>query len=130
MLSLHKKPIRVNKSTTDKRVVDVGSNLFLGNLDPEVNEKLLFDTFSSFGGIIKQPKIMRDIDTGTSKGYGFISFDCFEASDMAIECMNGQFLCNRLISVGYAFKKENPNERHGTQAERMLAANNPMKKVS
>lgn len=34
------------------------------------------------------------------------SYDCFEASDASIEAMNGQFLCNRPISVGYAFKKE------------------------
>lgn len=34
------------------------------------------------------------------------SYDCFEASDAAIEAMNGQFLCNRAISVSYAFKKD------------------------
>jgi splicing factor 3B subunit 4 len=32
---------------------------------------------------------------------------------MAIECMNGQFLCNKMIVVQYAFKKETPGERHG-----------------
>ena len=130
MVTLYNKLIRVNKSSMDKKIMDVGANLFLGNLDPEVDEKLLYDTFSTFGGIISPPKIMREPDTGLSKGYGFVSFDSFEASDMAIECLNGQFLCNRIISVTYAFKKDNPTERHGTQAERMLAANNPLKKVS
>ena len=128
MISLYNKMIRVNKSTVDNKIMEVGANLFLGNLDPDVHEKLLYDTFSSFGGIVTPPKIMREPDSGISKGYGFISFDSFEASDMAIECMNGQFLCNRIINVTYAFKKDNPTERHGTQAERMLAANNPMKK--
>lgn len=33
---------------------------------------------------------MRDPDTGGSKGYGFVQYDTFEASDSAIECMNGQ----------------------------------------
>jgi hypothetical protein len=28
--------------------------------------------------------------------------------------MNGQFLCNRPISVSYAFKKDSKGERHGT----------------
>merc|ERR1712238_163023 len=58
----------------------------------------------------------------------------FEASDTALECMNGQYLCNRQIVVQYAFKKDNVNgiannsnsnnahERHGSRAERMLAA--------
>ena len=42
--------------------------------------------------------------------YAVRSYDCFEASDASIEAMNGQFLCNRPISVGYAFKKESKGE--------------------
>lgn len=57
--------------------------------------QLLYDTFSAFGMVIATPKIMRDPDTGASKGFGFVSFDGFEASDGAIEAMNGQYLCNR-----------------------------------
>lgn len=38
---------------------------------------------------------MRDTDTGNSKGFAFINFASFEASDAAMEAMNGQFLCNR-----------------------------------
>ena len=57
---------------------------------------------------------MRDPETGNSKGYAFINFASFEASDAAIEAMNGQHLCNRPISVSYAFKKEARGERHGT----------------
>ena len=37
--------------------------------------------------------------------------------------MNGQYLANRPIHVSYAYKKDgSKGERHGTQAERMLAA--------
>jgi splicing factor 3B subunit 4 len=57
--------------------------------------QLLYDTFSAFGMIIQTPKIMRDPETGASRGFGFVSYDSFEASDKAIEAMNGQFLCNR-----------------------------------
>ena len=35
---------------------------------------------------------MRDPETGASKGYGFISYDSFEASDSAINAMNGNLL--------------------------------------
>lgn len=145
MIKVYGKPIRVNKASQDKRSQDVGANLFIGNLDPEVDEKvrsafprstecapcvlsrlitlispchaflsrliemetdqqrrpcvmrlqLLYDTFSAFGVIAQTPKIMRDPDTGVSRGFGFVSYDSFEASDAAIEAMNGQFLCNR-----------------------------------
>ncbi|KAL8811058.1 MAG: hypothetical protein Q9200_002086, partial [Gallowayella weberi] len=36
--------------------------------------------------------------------------------------MNGQYLMNKEISVQYAYKKDGKGERHGDQAERMLAA--------
>ncbi|KAK2386394.1 polyadenylate-binding protein [Trifolium repens] len=125
MIKLYGKPIRVNKASQDKKSLDVGANLFIGNLDPDVDEKLLYDTFSAFGVIVTNPKIMRDPDTGNSRGFGFISYDSFEASDSAIEAMNGQYLCNRQITVSYAYKKDTKGERHGTPAERVLAASNP-----
>ena len=187
MVKVYGKPIRVNKAAHDKEALDVGANLFVGNLDPDADEKNLFDTFSAFGVIVHTPKIMRDPDSGAppaalgpvftrddshpaglalshvfvrcvvllircswvslslvcprsapsaavpchtsprlragvSKGFGFVSFDSFEAADAAIEAMHGQFLMNRAISVQYAFKKDS-NERHGTPAERVMAEN-------
>ncbi|KMZ74670.1 Splicing factor 3b [Zostera marina] len=128
MIKLYGKPIRVNKASQDKKSLDVGANLFVGNLDPDVDEKLLYDTFSAFGVIVTNPKIMRDPETGNSRGFGFISYDSFETSDGAIEAMNGQYLCNRQITVSYAYKKDTKGERHGTPAERLLASSNPVQK--
>ncbi|KAK9838305.1 hypothetical protein WJX81_003280 [Elliptochloris bilobata] len=121
MIKVYGKPIRVNKASQDKKQQDIGANLFIGNLDSDVDEKLLYDTFSAFGMIIQTPKIMRDPESGASRGFGFVSYDGFEASDAAIEAMHGQYLCNRAITVGYAFKKDTKGERHGTPAERQLA---------
>nr|CAG8488018.1 3352_t:CDS:2 [Entrophospora candida] len=104
-IKLYGKPIRVNKATSDKKNLDVGASLFIGNLDPDVDEKMLYDTFSSF-----------DPDTGNSKGYGFISYDNFDSSDAAIDAMNGQYLMNKPITVSYAFKKDGKGERHGSAA--------------
>ena len=59
---------------------------------------------------------MRDPETGNSKGFAFINFASFEASDAALEAMNGQYLCNRPITISYAFKKESKGERHGSAA--------------
>ncbi|CAB0033189.1 unnamed protein product [Trichogramma brassicae] len=126
MIKLYGKPIRVNKASAHQKNLDVGANIFIGNLDPEVDEKLLYDTFSAFGVILQTPKIMRDPDTGNSKGFAFINFASFDASDASIEAMNGQYLCNRPISVSYAFKRDSKGERHGSAAERLLAAQNPL----
>ncbi|KDD73296.1 hypothetical protein H632_c2332p0, partial [Helicosporidium sp. ATCC 50920] len=122
MIKLFGKPIRVNKTSPDKTSTDIGANLFLGNLDPDVDEKLLYDTFSAFGVIVGAPRVQRDPETGLSRGFGFVSFDDFESSDAAIDAMHGQFLMNRGISVAYAFKKDTKGERHGDYYERQIAA--------
>jgi len=126
MIKLYGKPVRVNKASSHQKNLDVGANLFVGNLDPEIDEKLLYDTFSAFGVILQTPKIMRDPDTGNSKGFAFINYSSFEAADAALEAMNGQYLCNRPITISFAFKKDGKGERHGSAAERLLAAQNPL----
>lgn len=126
MIKLYGKPIRVNKASAHQKNLDIGANLFIGNLDPEVDEKLLYDTFSAFGIILQVPKIMRDNETNGSKGFAFINFASFDAADAALEAMNGQYLCNRPITISFAFKKDSKGERHGSEAERFLAAQNPL----
>jgi splicing factor 3B subunit 4 len=132
MMKLYGRPLRVSKSSLDRQGPNsdsdknVGANLFLGNLDPDtVDEKLLYDTFSSFGTLIRPPSISRDADTQQSKGFGFCQYDNFAASDTAIDCMTAQYLGNRQIVVQYALKKnvdgKPGTERHGSRAERMLA---------
>ncbi|KAK4184305.1 hypothetical protein QBC35DRAFT_517669 [Podospora australis] len=121
-IRLFGKPVRVNKASADKqKTVDIGAELFINNLDPQVDEKILYDTFSQFGQILRQPNIVRD-DNNISKGYGFVSFDSFEASDAALSTMNGQYMLSKQITVDYAYKKDGKGERHGDEAERRLAA--------
>lgn len=139
---LYGKPIRVNKvrfrliilsearmhkltrhqaSADKQKPVEVGAELFIGGLDLLIDEKTLYDTFSRFGTLQSPPKIARD-ESGLSKGYGFVSYSTFEASDDAIANMNGQYLQNKEVAVQYAYKKDGKGERHGDEAERMLAS--------
>lgn len=127
MIKLFNRPMRVSKSALNEDASrDVGANLFVGNLDPnEVNEQLLYDTFSAFGTLIKPPVLARDEESQASKGYAFVHYDNFQAADTAIACMHEQFLGSRQITVQFAFKKDadgkQSTERHGSRAERMLA---------
>jgi len=55
---MYGKPIRVNKASADKqKTLEVGAELFVGNLDPMVDEKVLFETFGRFGGLTSAPKV-------------------------------------------------------------------------
>uniref|UniRef100_A0A8J9S3E9 RRM domain-containing protein n=1 Tax=Phaeodactylum tricornutum TaxID=2850 RepID=A0A8J9S3E9_PHATR len=130
MMKLFGRPVRVSKSSLNdeegRHSRDIGANLFIGNVDPiDVNEQLLYETFTAFGTLVRTPNIARDEATQQSKGFAFLSYDSFQAADMAIELMNGQYLGNRQIQVNYAWKKDAngniTNERHGSRAERMLA---------
>lgn len=120
-IRLFGKPLRVNKALLDKqKAIDVGADLFIGNLDSMVDERTLHDTFSAFGSLVSVPKVARD-EGGASKGFGFVSFDSFEASDRAMESMNNQYIMSKPIVVNYAYKRDGKGERHGDEAERLLA---------
>lgn len=48
---------RTRQASADKqKTVEVGAELFVGNLDPMVDEKTLYDTFSRFGSLVAAPK--------------------------------------------------------------------------
>ena len=53
--------------------------------------------------------------------YFYFYVSRFGASDMAIECMHNQYLCNRQISVQYAYKKDSKGERHGGQVSQSVS---------
>ena len=52
------------QASANQRNLDVGANIFIGNLDPEVDEKLLYDTFSAFGVILQTPKVKTRVVCG------------------------------------------------------------------
>ena len=73
-IRLYGKPIRVNKASADKqKSVEIGAELFVGNLDPMVTEQVLYDTFSRFGNLINIPKV-RSIRLFSTPAVGFASW--------------------------------------------------------
>lgn len=64
---------------------DKVGKIFVGGIDPLVNEKDFNDFFSQFGRII-DAQLMIDKDTGRSRGFGFITFDTPDAVDRV--CVN------------------------------------------
>lgn len=64
---------------------DKVGKIFVGGIDPMVNERDFNDFFSQFGHIV-DAQLMIDKDTGRSRGFGFITFDTPEAVDRV--CVN------------------------------------------
>ena len=46
-----------SQAASNTKNLDVGANVFIGNLDTEIDEKLLYDIFSAFGVILQTPKV-------------------------------------------------------------------------
>ena len=74
------------------------------NLDKEIDNKALHDTFSAFGNILSC-KIATD-SLGQSKGYGFVQFENDESAKIAIEKLNGMLLNDKQVYVGPFVRKE------------------------
>ena len=125
MVPLYGKCLRVRRAgeggPAGAQRIEVGAHLFVGNLAAEATERALYDTFSAFGAIV-ETRVQRDPETGAARGFGFVSYDAFEAADAAIEALNGQFLFGRPVVVQYGFRKDSRTERHGSAEERELAA--------
>jgi polyadenylate-binding protein len=96
---LRGRPLRIMWSQRDPALRKSGvGNVFIKNLDKNIDNKSLYDTFSAFGNILSC-KIMTD-ENGQSKGFGFVHFETQEAADNAISKVNGMLLADKKVYVG------------------------------
>eukprot|EP01121_Diplochlamys_sp_Union-15-3_P016485 TRINITY_DN560_c0_g2_i1.p1 TRINITY_DN560_c0_g2~~TRINITY_DN560_c0_g2_i1.p1 ORF type:complete len:578 (-),score=90.05 TRINITY_DN560_c0_g2_i1:44-1777(-) len=84
-----------------------GINLYLKNIEDEVNEERLRKEFSPFGNITSV-KIATDSYSGLSKGFGFICFSTQDEAQRAMNEMNGKILhgCLKPLYVALHEPKE------------------------
>ncbi|OAQ35304.1 polyadenylate binding protein [Linnemannia elongata AG-77] len=90
-----------------------GVNLYVKNLDDEVDDEKLRQEFSVYG-VITSAKVMRDEKAaaegeeakGASKGFGFVCFSSPDEATKAVTEMNGRMLGSKPIYVALAQRKE------------------------
>jgi polyadenylate-binding protein len=93
---------------------DGKGNVYVKNLDPNIDNKGLFDTFSLFGNILSC-KVATTPD-GKSKGYGFVQFENEEVAKEAIQRVNGVKVGDKEVEV-YEFEKRK-EEQAAEEAEK------------
>ena len=81
-------------------------NLYLtlslvGNLSWGTQGDDLFQHFSSFGQV-NDAIVLKDRETGRSRGFGFVTFSQPSEADAAVQAMDGQDLDGRQIRVNLA----------------------------
>ncbi|CAB4422766.1 unnamed protein product [Rhizophagus irregularis] len=82
-------------------------HIFVGDLSPEVNDEVLAKAFSAFGSM-SDARVMWDVNSGKSRGYGFVAFRDKTDAEQAIATMNGEWLGSRAIRCNWANQKGQP----------------------
>ena len=83
----------------------MSSSIYVGNLPYSVNESSLNEIFSPYGTVIST-KIITDMQTGRSKGFGFVEMSNEEESSKAIKELDNAELDGRNIRVNLARPRE------------------------
>ncbi|CCI47247.1 unnamed protein product [Albugo candida] len=98
-------PCRIMWSQRDPTLRKSGvGNIFVKNLDPSIDNKALYDTFSLFGNILSC-KVANDF-SGQSKGYGYVHYETAEAATEAINKINGMLIAGTEVFVGHFQKRQ------------------------
>uniref|UniRef100_A0A8C9DQ40 Cytotoxic granule associated RNA binding protein TIA1 n=2 Tax=Lemuridae TaxID=9445 RepID=A0A8C9DQ40_PROSS len=79
-------------------------HVFVGDLSPEITTEDIKAAFAPFGRI-SDARVVKDMATGKSKGYGFVSFFNKWDAENAIQQMGGQWLGGRQIRTNWATRK-------------------------
>ncbi|CAH8668457.1 unnamed protein product [Heterobilharzia americana] len=79
-------------------------NLYVKNLDDNIDDKRLEEAFSAYGSITSA-KVMRDA-SNRSKGFGFVCFADRQQATKAVTEMNGTIIGSKPLYVALAQRKE------------------------
>ncbi len=85
----------------------MAKKLFVGSLPWAVDDAKLAEIFSQAGTVVSA-KVIKDRETGRSRGFGFVEMSTDEEADNAVKNLNGSDMEGRKIVVNEA----RPSERN------------------
>jgi cold-inducible RNA-binding protein len=86
----------------------MSNKLYVGNLPYQIEESEMEKEFGAFGSV-KSVKIIKDFDSGRSKGFGFVEMDSADEAQQCIENLDGKDFSGRPLRVNIA--KERTDNR-------------------
>lgn len=81
------------------------TKLYVGNLSYETSESDLRTLFAQ-AGTVNEVALIKDRDTGSSKGFAFVTMSSSEEGNKAIAQFNGHSLGSRELKVNLARPRE------------------------
>ncbi|CAL1707787.1 unnamed protein product [Somion occarium] len=79
----------------------MSAKVYVGNLSWNTTDESLRNAFADFGQILDSI-VMRDRDTGRSRGFGFVTYSSGQEAQAAIAGLNEQELDGRRVKVNLA----------------------------
>lgn len=83
----------------------MGKKLYVGNLSFSVDSDQLQDWFAAHG-TVESAQVIKDRDTGRSKGFGFVEMSSEEEARAAISELDGKEMEGRNVRVDEARPRE------------------------
>jgi RNA recognition motif-containing protein len=87
-------------------------NIYVGNLASDVTEEDLTALFSEFGQV-KEAKVIKDMFSQESRGFGFVEMPATAEAQKAIEELNTKELKGKAITVNEARPRRERGRRGG-----------------
>jgi len=88
----------------------MAKQIFIGGLAYSLTDQDVEKLFNEFGAITSV-RIIKDRDSGQSKGFGFVEMSDDNEAQKAINALNGKEVSGRSIVVNIARPKENQPHR-------------------
>ncbi|XP_010908819.1 polyadenylate-binding protein 7 isoform X2 [Elaeis guineensis] len=107
---------------------NMASNVYVKNIDDDVDDDALREHFSQCGNIISA-KVMCD-DKGISKGFGFVCYSKPEEASRAVNTLHGSMFLQKPLYVAIAQRKEDRKAQLQLQfAQRMGLMNQTLELI-
>ncbi|QBD79651.1 RNA-binding protein [Ktedonosporobacter rubrisoli] len=90
----------------------MSTKVYVGNLSWGTNEDILRGAFEPYGTVL-DAIVLKDRDTGRSRGFGFVTLASPEEANAAINGLDGQELDGKSIKVSIANERLDRGNRPG-----------------
>ena len=93
------------------------NRLYVGGISWGVDDDMLRDHFERFGAV-RDVRVIRDRDTGRSRGFGFVTFENPIDASAAMDELDGSIHEGRKIRVSEAIQRQRPFRTSSYQGSR------------
>ena len=98
-LKSQKEAIKNYRPENDRKIKgEPHKTIFVGNMSYKTDDKTLSRQFEAFGKI-KRVRVVKDTETGKSKGYGFVEFDEKRSAEIAYSRGDGRRIDEFYVTV-------------------------------